>query len=280
MDIEKEKIEKLWNKEAYYQLIENAQGKGEESKFFINIIADIINKHNPTSILDVGCGEGGVISDLAQRTSGTRNFSGVDVAAIGIKRSKKKGVTNATFELYDGLTIPFSDGKFELAFSTFVFEHLTKPERVFAEMGRVTKQGGYILIACPNYGSPFFRSPCNKENKTVLLLKRLVKSFMPKFFFTESFCWEKVTPIILDKEDHIIDYDTTIEPNLVFFMKHIKTNPIYEIVEANSFWGNFTYGGVSRAKKIFLETMSFLGKHNFPFIKYYGPFFFILLKKV
>lgn len=280
MDINKEKIEKLWNKEAYFQLIEDCQEHGgEEAKFLTIKIAEAIKKHNSTNVLDVGCGEGAVLADLSRETSGQVKYYGVDVAEVGVERARKREIKNAEFQVYDGQVIPFSDGVFDFSFSTFVFEHLTKPEEVFLEMSRVTKKGGYLAIACPNYGSPFFRSPCNKANKTLLLLKRKAQSLIPKSFFKDSFRWQKVDPIVLPEDKHIMDYDTTVEPNLLFFKKHIEANGIFSIVEANSFWDKFVYNGNSKLKKVFFKAVSFLGRHNFPFVKYYGPFFFIILQK-
>ena len=160
-----------------------------------------------------------------------------------------------------------------------MFEHLTEPEQVFLEMSRVTKKDGFVIIACPNYGSPFFRSPCNKDNKIILLLKRKLQSLIPKRFFKDSFRWQKVDPIVLSENEHIMDYDTTIEPNLLFFKKYIEANGMFRVVEANSFWDKFVYNGSSKLKKLFFDMVYFLHKHNFPFVKYYGPFFFIILQK-
>lgn len=275
-----EKIEKLWNKEAYFQLIEDCQQHGgEEAKFLTKKISEVIKKYNCASVLDVGCGEGAVLNDLSQETLDTVKYYGVDVAPVGIERAKKRGIKNAEFQVYDGRVIPFANEAFDLSFSTFVFEHLTEPEKVFAEMSRLVKKGGYLAIACPNYGSPFFRSPCNKDNKILLLLKRLVQSFIPKIFFRAFFCWQKVNPIVLPGNEHIMDYDTTVEPNLLFFKKHIEAIGDFDVVEANSFWDKFVYSGNNKLKKLFFGVISFLVRRNFPFIKYYGPFFFILLQK-
>lgn len=282
MDVnnDKEKVEKLWNKESYFQLIEDCQEHGgEEAKFLTIKIAEAIKKYDCVNVLDVGCGEGAVLSDLSQATSDKIKYYGVDVAEVGVERARKREIKSAEFQVYDGQVIPFSDGVFDFSFSTFVFEHLTKPEEVFLEMSRVTKKGGYLAIACPNYGSPFFRSPCNKTNKALLLLKRKAQSLLPKIFFKNSFRWQKVNPIVLPDNQHIMDYDTTVEPNLLFFKKHIEASCVFKILEANSFWDKFVYNGNSRLKKVFFDMVSFFGRHNFLFIKYYGPFFFILLQK-
>lgn len=282
MDVnnESEKIKKLWNKDSYFQLIEDCQKDGgEEAKFLTVAIAKAISSKGAHAVLDVGCGEGGVVADLVRQTPAVTTFTGIDVAEVGIERAKKKSIPQAEFKVYNGMVIPFADKSFDFVFSTFVFEHLTEPEKVFAEMSRVTKSGGYIAIACPNYGSPFFRSPCNKQNKLVLLLKRLLQTLLPKILFKTSFRWQKVEPIVLPDNEHIMDYDTTVEPNLYFFRKYIRQHAGFEISEANSFWNHFTYNGGSLFKKIFFSVVRLLTAIHFPGFAYYGPFFYILLKK-
>lgn len=279
---DKEKIDILWNKEAYYQLIEDCQGLNDfANNDIINKIKDFISTNNLNKILDVGCGEGGVINYLSGGVSKDVKFYGLEVAEAGLRRARDRRISNTEFQSYDGKTIPFADGVFDLCFSTFVFEHLTDPERVFGEMTRVTKKDGYVIIACPNYGSAFFHSPCNKNKPLFLMFHRLFQGILPSFIFKNSFKWQKVEPIVLQQNEHIMDYDTTAEPNLLFVKKYLSNyKETYELAEATSFWNNYEYGGKSMLKKIFLSSVKFLGKNGFPVVRYYGPFFFIIIKKL
>lgn len=275
-----QRVEQLWNKEAYYEIIKETRAHNEAGNhFFLDAVATQLSRVVKGKVLDVGCGEGSAIEYLSKCGKIVNQFSGIDVADIGIERAKKRAISNAEFFLYDGVHIPFESELFDFSFSTFVFEHLTQPEQVFEEMLRVTKKGGLVCIVCPNYGSPFFRSPCNKESMIFLLCKRLVKGFWPKFFFRKDFGWNVVEPIILPPTEHIADYDTTVEPSLLFFKKHITTRTDVVLVESNSFWSEYVYGGTSTAKKIFLQTFLFLGKMNVPFVREYGPFFYAVVRK-
>lgn len=275
------KIDKLWNKEAYFQLIEDCQTQGgDEAKFLTYKIITEINQNGEGKVLDVGCGEGGVLNDIAKNIAVKARLWGIDVAQVGIERARKKNISQAEFQVYDGGPVPFCDNEFNITFSTFVFEHLTDPEFVFNEMVRVTKPGGHVIIACPNYGSPFFRSPCNKTNPIILMVKRLVQLLYPKFCFKNSFNWNPVTPILLPQDAHVMDYDTTIEPNLLFFIKHLRNNTGLKVVEFDSGWSQFRYTGTSRLKRVFLDNLAWLGTHNGPLVKYCGPFFFVVVKKI
>jgi SAM-dependent methyltransferase len=50
---------------------------------------------------------------------------------------------------YDGKKIPFADGHFDAVFSSEVFEHIFNLEEILAEINRVMKPGGQLLITCP-----------------------------------------------------------------------------------------------------------------------------------
>lgn len=104
-------------------------------------------------------------------------------------------------------------------------------------------------------------------------------AILPAFFFSKSFRWNTVEPIVLREGQHIMDYDTVVEPNLLFFKKFILFNKQFKIVEICSLWEEYVYGGNNYFKKIALHVLKYLGSRNFPIIKDYGPLFYILLKK-
>lgn len=50
---------------------------------------------------------------------------------------------------YNGKNIPFPDGTFDSVLCSEVFEHVFNLNEVIAELNRVTKTGGHMLITCP-----------------------------------------------------------------------------------------------------------------------------------
>ena len=57
---------------------------------------------------------------------------------------------NADVDLYcDGHDLPFFNGQFDAVITTAVLEHVLDPFRVVAEIGRVTRPGGYIYSELP-----------------------------------------------------------------------------------------------------------------------------------
>ena len=54
----------------------------------------------------------------------------------------------------DGQALPFRDGAVDVCFSSNVLEHVPEPERMLAEMVRVTKPGGLVFLAYTNWLGP------------------------------------------------------------------------------------------------------------------------------
>lgn len=50
----------------------------------------------------------------------------------------------------DGERIPYPDASFDLVFADNLLEHLAEPHKVFAEVARVLRPGGYFLFKTPN----------------------------------------------------------------------------------------------------------------------------------
>ena len=67
------------------------------------------------SVLDVGCGEGYVLEELAGRGAG--ELFGADV--VDIRREKAR-----PFRLYDGVELPFLDRRFDVVVLSFVLHHV------------------------------------------------------------------------------------------------------------------------------------------------------------
>jgi 2-polyprenyl-3-methyl-5-hydroxy-6-metoxy-1,4-benzoquinol methylase len=95
-------------------------------------------------ILDAGCGHGNfVVDELRSRIS---NVIGVDVG-----HETTTGNVSADKIIYSGLEdLPFEDNYFDGVVSLWVLEHLEKPEKVFLEIARVLKPGGFFAFATPN----------------------------------------------------------------------------------------------------------------------------------
>lgn len=102
-------------------------------------------------VLDVAsgsCENGLYISKSAK-------YVGADISRTALRMAKD--FQNDNFELVrtDVETLPFCSEKFDVVISTFSLEHFTNPKKVIAEMHRVCKTGGRIIILSAAFDFPF-----------------------------------------------------------------------------------------------------------------------------
>jgi ubiquinone/menaquinone biosynthesis C-methylase UbiE len=99
-------------------------------------------------VLDVACGPGFLTLAFARRCG---EAVGVDATENWLPRAreeaKRRGLANARFEAGDARQLPFADASFDVVACRAAFHHFPAPELVLAEMRRVAKPGGRLLIA-------------------------------------------------------------------------------------------------------------------------------------
>ncbi|HTZ26942.1 MAG TPA: class I SAM-dependent methyltransferase [Streptosporangiaceae bacterium] len=100
-------------------------------------------------VLDVGGGPGFFVRAL--RRAGARAFC-VDADAGELAGS---GRPEPGSVLGSALGLPVASGRVDVAFSSNVLEHVPDPERMLAEMIRVTRPGGTVFCAFTNWLSPW-----------------------------------------------------------------------------------------------------------------------------
>src|SRR5688572_16335651 len=93
--------------------------------------------------LDSGCGAGALALALAPLV---REVVGVDRVPELLEEARRRAPANATFVEGDAARLPFDASSFDLAGSMRVLHHVPRPELVVAELARVTRPGGTILV--------------------------------------------------------------------------------------------------------------------------------------
>jgi SAM-dependent methyltransferase len=93
--------------------------------------------------LDVGCGAGALALALAPLV---REVVGVDRVPELLALARERAPENATFVEADATHLPYDEGEFDLAGTLRTLHHVPRPELVAAELARVTKVGGRVLV--------------------------------------------------------------------------------------------------------------------------------------
>lgn len=101
------------------------------------------------SVLDVGCSGGYLARKLAAAAGPSGHVTGVDPsqAAIGYARRRTAGTMTFAVGVAQDLDLP--DSSFDVVTCTLAIHHVPARQRAaaFAEMYRVTKPGGRLLVA-------------------------------------------------------------------------------------------------------------------------------------
>jgi len=93
--------------------------------------------------LDVGTGAGTLALALAPLV---REVVGVDIVAELLERARADAPANVTFVEGDASSLQFETGSFDLVCTRRTLHHIARPERVIAELARVTASGGRIFV--------------------------------------------------------------------------------------------------------------------------------------
>jgi ubiquinone/menaquinone biosynthesis C-methylase UbiE len=115
-------------------------------------------------VLDVGCGPGTDTIALAQLVGPTGQVVGIDFNATFLaqadERADQAGVRSwVSHQHADATNLPFEANTFDACRSERLLQHLLHPEQAVAEMVRITRPGGWIVINDADWGTLSIDTP-------------------------------------------------------------------------------------------------------------------------
>ena len=98
--------------------------------------------------LDVACGAAHVAQEVAPRV---RQVVGIDLtrpsSRLGAARLAAAGIRNVLLQEGDAAALPFTDGAFDLVVCRAALHHFPDPAVQVAEMARVCRPGGRVVVS-------------------------------------------------------------------------------------------------------------------------------------
>lgn len=140
---------------------ENLRFSGSDSEYFCEYkIREVLacESSPPSTVLDLGCGDGLSCSFFRQFFPKAA-IHGIDVSEKSLQIAAARGISNATFRVYDGQNIPFDNDCFDLVFVSQVFHHLPHGHHVglLKEIFRVLSPVGRLYVFEHNPLNPLTR---------------------------------------------------------------------------------------------------------------------------
>ena len=113
-----------------------------ERQLLFELLGPIADK----TLLDVGCGDGSFAAQMARRGAAV---TGLDPDPVMIAAAQRRaGIENVQLRLVEGKSeaLPFPDAEFDRVLAVAVLCFVPDAERAIAEMARVLKPGGRLVI--------------------------------------------------------------------------------------------------------------------------------------
>jgi 2-polyprenyl-3-methyl-5-hydroxy-6-metoxy-1,4-benzoquinol methylase len=115
---------------------------------FEDALDELLDVAAPSSLLDVGCGEGVLVHRWAQRLGEQARIVGIDLREESIQAGwARHSAPNLEYRVMAAENLPFADGEFDLASAIEVLEHVPDPEHTVDEMARCARS--HLLVSVP-----------------------------------------------------------------------------------------------------------------------------------
>lgn len=100
--------------------------------------------------LDVGCGTGFPLIELAQIHGRSSRWTGIDIWTDALRRAQRKiellQIPNVALQAVDASSMPFDDASFDLITSNLGINNFDDPPKVMRECARVARPGARIAL--------------------------------------------------------------------------------------------------------------------------------------
>jgi ubiquinone/menaquinone biosynthesis C-methylase UbiE len=131
-----------------------AEGAYDELSFWSShfgaLLFDHLELRPGITGLDVACGTGFPLFELAHAHGPSSHFTGVDIWPEALKRAERKlavyGLSNVALQLADAADMPFPNEAFDLVTSNLGINNFADPPAVLRECRRVLRPGGRIAL--------------------------------------------------------------------------------------------------------------------------------------
>ncbi|MDH3443179.1 MAG: metalloregulator ArsR/SmtB family transcription factor [Deltaproteobacteria bacterium] len=134
---------------SYFETVAGDWERLRKSYFDDRVASIAIEKLLPRNLVvaDIGCGTGSLTFELA-RVAG--KVTGIDLSMEMLRRARSAArdnkIDNVEFRHADATKLPIEASSVDAAFCVMVLHFLVDPERTVAELCRITRPGGRVIL--------------------------------------------------------------------------------------------------------------------------------------
>ncbi len=112
-------------------------------------VLDLAAPAGPEVVADIGCGNGLYLAELARRGH-VGHVLGIDMSTGMLRAARQRaddaGRPGLALLAADATALPLRDGAADLTFAMHMLYHVPEPRRAVAELRRVTRPGGRLIV--------------------------------------------------------------------------------------------------------------------------------------
>lgn len=114
-------------------------------RIFFDLLDRTLGAGRDRAVLEIGCGTGGLLAPLQRYGS----VHGLDIDHESVAYCRNRGFDRVLCG--SGYQLPYADASFDLVCLFDTIEHIPNEHRALAEVRRVLRPGGYLLVSVPAY---------------------------------------------------------------------------------------------------------------------------------
>lgn len=114
----------------------------------LGVVVDLVPEDREATWLEVACGPAAISRAMAAKVG---RVQGVDLTPAMVEKAREEAasesISNVELSVGDATALEFDDACFDGAVTRFSFHHIPAPQRVLAEMARVVRPGGWVIVS-------------------------------------------------------------------------------------------------------------------------------------
>ena len=129
----------------------------------VRALLDAVQVRPGEAILEIGCGSGVVLREIARRTAGANPITGIDLNPYLLREAMSLATHEGLADRFalqegQGEAIPVASSSVDVALSCTVMEE-GNAERMLTELVRVTRPGGRLAVIVRSLDLPWWVHP-------------------------------------------------------------------------------------------------------------------------